>query len=251
MSYTINKLALLAGVSTRALRYYDHIGLLQPSSVMRNGYRLYDQKALLRLQQILFFKELEFSLDEIKKILDNPNFDQVVALKDQRRLLELQQQRLQGLVKTINKTIATMTHKTTINDEALYTSFNQEEIKQYAQEVKERWGNTDAYKQSQERTKHWTKEDYKKIQTVTNALTKKIAEAMSKGPSDSQIQKLIAEHYQGISVFYDCSMDMYKNLGQMYVDDLRFTAYYEKFSSGLAVFMRDAIAIFVKKNKHD
>lgn len=249
MSYTIHKLALLAGISTRSLRYYDQIGLLKPSSLMKNGYRLYDHQALLRLQQILFFKELEFPLEEIKKILDNPDYDQTIALKDQRRLLELKQRRLQGLVKTINTTINSMTHKTNLDDQELYTNFNEEEINQYAEEAKKRWGHTEAYKQSQERTKHWTKEDYKKIQAAGNALTTKIAEAMSKGVRDNSVQALISEHHQGINAFYDCSLEMYQNLGQMYVDDPRFTAYYEKFAQGLALFIREAIAVYCQQQK--
>jgi DNA-binding transcriptional MerR regulator len=251
MTYTIHKLALLAGISTRALRYYDQIELLQPSSVMRNGYRVYDQQSLLRLQQILFFKELEFPLNEIKKILDNPNFDQVGALKDQRCLLELKQKRLQGLVKTINTTIKHMTNRTMPLDAELYDAFADEEMKQYADEAKKRWGNTEAYKQSQERTKHLTKADIKKIKEDGNIFTQKIADAMPKGPKDSEVQVLIAEHYKGINFFYECSLEMYQNLGQMYVDDSRFTAYYEKFAPGLAVFMKDAITFYCQKNKPD
>ncbi len=249
MSYTIHKLAQLAGVSTRTLRYYDQIGLLKPSGVQKNGYRVYSQESLLRLQQILFFRELEFSLEDIQRIMNNPQFDQIAALKDQRHLLELRKKRLEGLVKTITKTIKHMTNKTMPSDRELYDAFADEEVKQYAEEAKERWGNTEAYKQSQERIKQWTKADAERIKEEGNALTKKIADMMSKGPTDKDVQVLIAEHYKGINVFYDCSLEMYKNLGQMYVEDSRFTAYYEKFAPGLALFMQQAIHYFCQAHK--
>ena len=249
MSYTIHKLATLAYISTRTLRYYDQIGLLKPSTIQKNGYRFYDQTALIRLQQILFFKELEFPLLEIKKILDNPNYNQIQGLKDQRRLLELKQRRLQSLVKTITKTITSMNTKTTVTDNDLYNNFDEQEIKEYTREAKQRWGNTEAYRQSQERTKHWTTADYKKIQEQGNILTKKIADAMSRKPDDSVVQSLISEHFQSIKIFYDCSLEMYQGLGEMYVDDHRFAAYYEKHAPGLAVFMRDAITVYCQQNK--
>ena len=139
-----------------------------------------------------------------------------------------------------------MNNKTVQSDDELYFAFADEEMKAYAEEAKQRWGNTDAYKQSQERSKHWTKADVKKIKEAGIALTRKIAAVMKKGPEDTDVQKLIFEHYQSINTFYDCSFEMYQNLGKMYIDDLRFTAYYEKFSSGLAQFMYEAINCFCK-----
>lgn len=252
MSYTVHEVAALANISVRTLHYYDQIGLLAPESVRSNGYRLYGQPQMERLQQILFFRELEFSLEEIKDLLGSPRFNRAEALRDQRRLLELKKARLSKLIKTVTKTIDDMETEKPTKDETrqtgrgsdLYGSLSQSEIDAYKEEARQKWGHTEAYKQSRERTKHWTKEDYKRIGEEGQRHTQSIADLMDKGIDDPEVQAKIAQSRQNISVFYDCSLEMFRNLGQMYVDDPRFTAHYEKFRTGLAVFMRDAIALY-------
>lgn len=241
MTYTIHQLATLANISSRTLRYYDKIGLLAPDAFQKNGYRVYSDKSLIRLQQILFFKELDFSLKEIAQILSDPDFKRLPVLEDQAALLQLKKQRLQKIIKTINNTIMSMKIQKKLSDQELYDSFDSKEIDAYAEEAKQRWGNTEAYTQSQERTKNYSKDDYRRIHDEGITLTRKIAHAMSKGPDSPEVQALIKLHYQSINQFYDCSLEMYLGLGEMYVADERFTAYYEKFADGLALFMRDAI----------
>lgn len=249
MKYSVHQLAELAGVSIRTLHYYDQIGLLEPAIIEENGYRQYDQEQLIKLQQILFFKELEFSLSQIKQMVNAFDFDRGEALKDQKKLLILKHRKIGELIKTIDKTINQMKGGDNMKTDDLYQGFSDPEIDQYKDEVKARWGKTEAYRQSQERTKNWTKADYDRIKKAAQELTQKIAELKNKGLSveQSEVQVLIDQHYEGLRTFYEPNYEMYQGLGQMYVDDPRFTAFYEKFTHGLALFMRDAIVFFVKE----
>lgn len=239
--YSINQLATLAGVSVRTLHYYDEIGLLTPDHVKDNGYRYYGEKQLLLLQQILFFKELEMPLSEVKKIMGSTYFDRGMVLKDQKNLLNLKMKRLKKIIHTIDKTLSSMNNNHTINDEELYDAFNDAEMKQYHEEAKQRWGNTDAYKQSMERVSKMTKAQMDKLKADGKAHLKAIADAMPKGISHPDVQALIAKSHEGINFFYDCSLEMFRNLSNMYVEDPRFKATYENVAPGLAQFMRDAI----------
>lgn len=249
--YTVNMMAKIAGVSIRTLHYYDKIGLLKPSGVRKNGYRYYGEKELAKLQQILFFRELEFPLADIAWMVNAPNFNAQKALKDQKKLLELKRKRIENLLTTIEKTLKGGETMTTYD---MFGSFDQDTLDKYKEEAKARWGNTDAWKQSQRRTKGWTKTDYARIAKKGAEWTKKLAELRDKGcAADSpEIQEMIDQHYNGLRTFYEPNYEMYKGLGQMYVDDPRFSAYYEKFGKGLAVFMRDAMCCYAdKRGKRD
>ncbi len=250
MSYTVHELAALADVSVRTLHYYDQIGLLKPESLAANGYRQYGRPQLERLQQILFFRELEFPLDEIRELLDSPRFDRAEALRDQRRLLELKRSRLNRLIRTVTGTLNDMenTNQPFSSDPTaaapLQGSLSQSQIDAYKAEARQKWGKTDAYKQSQERTKHWTKADYQRNEAERLARVGEIVALMDRGIADPAVQAKMAEVRHSLEVFYDCSLEMFRSLGQMYAADERFAAYYEKFRPGLAVFMRDAIALY-------
>lgn len=244
MAYSVQQLAKLANTSVRTLHYYDEIGLLSPSRVSRNGYRQYGEAELLRLQQIMFFRELDFPLVDIKRILSSPYFDMAAALTDHRKLIELKKKRLNKLLVTIDQTIKKLNHETIMKDEELYDSFGDEEMKGYAEEAKQRWGSTDAYKQSQARVSKMTKTQMAQLKEDGKKHTQVIADAMDLGVESPVVQDLIAKSHAGVNFFYDCSLEMFRNLGQMYVDDPRFAAYYEKFRPGLAVFMRDAINVY-------
>ena len=246
MSYTVQKLSKLAGVSVRTLHYYDEIGLLKPSRVKNNGYRFYEEPELLRLQQILFFRELDFPLDRIKFIIDSPSFDMKESLMGQRHLIELKKNRLTKLIKTIDKTIKKINKEITMQDEELYGNLTKEEYEKYTAEAKERWGHTDAWKQSEERVKKMGKEGLQKVQKEGEKLTLEIANAMKQGldPKSREVQLLIERHYEGLRAFYEPNPEMYKGLANMYVDDERFKAFYEKVESGLAEYLRDGMIYF-------
>jgi DNA-binding transcriptional MerR regulator len=241
MAYTVKQLGNLAHISVRTLHFYDETGLLKPAHIAKNGYRFYGEKELLRLQQILFFRELDFPLEEIKQIIDDPKFSIVEALKDHKKQIELKRKRLTGLLETIDKTIKKMSNKKDMKDEELYQDFDTEDMKKYQQEAKEKWGNTKAYKQSQERTKNWKKEDYARVKKESEDLMNEIVKVMPKGPTSPEMQELVQKWRDGINQFYDTNLEMCRNLATMYVEDARFTATYEKYHEGLAVFMRDAI----------
>ncbi len=251
MEYTIQKLAKSAGVSVRTLHYYDEVGLLCPKRNSKNDYRFYENNDLLKLQQILFFRELDFPLLEIKNILSSPSFDMRKALKDQRKLIEIKKNRLGKLIKTIDKTINSITKKTNMNNDELYGNFSKEEAEKYAKEAKERWGNTNAYKQSTERVKKMGKDGMKKVMDESSKITLEIAKNMKDGidPKILQVQKLFERHYKWLSAFYEPSLEIYKGLAIMYVEDPRFKKTYEDIAVGLAVYMRDGMLEYVRQNR--
>lgn len=244
MKYTAQKLATLANISVRTLHYYDEIGLLKPSFIKSNGYRVYEDVELARLQQILFFRELEFPLEDILKIMTSTNFKTVEALVDQKKLLELKMNRLAKLAQAVEKTIQTMKGNTTMTNDDMFASFADDQMKEYAAEAKKRWGNTDAYKQSMERTKHWTKTDYQNATQNWKIFMQKLAKAVDNGIESEQFQQLIKEQHQSIEQYYDCSLEMYRELGKMYVADERFRQNYDKYKPGLAEAVRDGIAFY-------
>jgi DNA-binding transcriptional MerR regulator len=244
MSYTIQKLATLAGVSVRTLHHYDAIGLLTPTRDEENGYRVYEEAELLTLQQILFYRELEVPLEEIKTMLHRSDFTLVSALQKHREALQHKQKRLEKLLKTIDTTLLKLQTHHDMPDEELYDAFKDEDVKPYQDEAHVRWGNTDAYQQSMARVSKLTKAQMNDLKAKGAALTERLAAVMKKNPAGPEAQALIEEHYHGIQFFYDCPLSMYENLGEMYVNDPRFTAYYDKFRPGLAVFLRDAIKIY-------
>lgn len=244
MSYTVQQLARLANTSVRTLHYYDAIGLLSPSRVSENGYRRYEEPELLKLQQILFFRELDLPLADIKRILQSPYFDLTAALIDQRRLLELKKKRLAKLITTINQTIKKLNHQSNMKDEELYDAFADEDTKAYAAEAKERWGNTDAYKQSQARVSKMTKVQMQELKEDGEKHLQALAKAMDLGVDSPEVQALIKKSHANVNFFYDCSVEMFRNLGKMYVTDPRFTATYEKVRPGLAAFVHQAIELY-------
>jgi DNA-binding transcriptional MerR regulator len=249
MSYTVQKLATLAGISVRTLHYYDEIGLLRPAGVKKNGYRYYEEAELLQLQQILFFRELDFPLEDIKRVLSSPAFNMSEALRDQKKLIELKKTRLTKLVQTIDKTLKKINKQTIMKDEELYGNFSKEEMERYTEEAREKWGKTEAFKQSEARVKKMGKEGLKRVLEESGKITVEIAECLKSGaPATSEkTQKLITKHYAGLRAFYEPNLELYQGLAEMYVVDDRFKQNYEKVAKGLAEYMRDGMMEFVKR----
>lgn len=246
MAYTVNQLAKLAGITPRTLRFYDKAGLLSPAGHHANGYRHYGDKEMIRLQQILFFRELDFPLGEIKSMLESPTFDVKESLAYQKRLLTLKKRRLEKIISSIDATVRTMQNNQQPTDRDIYGDWaTDEEIASYKKEAKERWGNTDAYKQTQERTKHYTKEDWAKLRDDGDKFMKSVVAVMAKGPTSPEMQEKIAQHYNSLRTFYEPNLEMYRGLANMYVADPRFTKYYEKYAPGLAEFFKEAMLYWV------
>jgi len=243
-AYTVHQLAEMAGVSVRTLHHYDQIGLLKPSSRTEKGYRQYAQADLLRLQQILFYRELDFPLREIQRALDEPGFDPVKALRAHRRELERRAGRLERLLNTIDKTILKLTEETmTLTDDELYAGFTKEERETYPREAEERYGG-EQVRQSVERARKLTKAQWAMQKKEGEEVPRLLAARMDKDPGDPEVQALIARHCATIKVFYEVTAEIYRGLGQMYVDDPRFRANYDRFKPGLADFMKLAMEYY-------
>lgn len=248
MPYTVHQLANIAGISVRTLHYYDEVGLLQPSRSAKNGYRTYNDQDLLKLQQILFFRELEFPIADIQRIMQSPTFDMRRALEDHKQLIELKRKRLTALIRTINKTVGKLDMKTDMNDEELYAAFAKSEGDKYAAEAKERWGHTDTYQESARRVAKFTGADWKRISVETDAIMKGLVANRDKGAKAPEVQAFIARHYASLREFYEPNLEMYKGLADMYVGDPRFAAHYEQYGAGMAQFMHDAMHEYVRKH---
>lgn len=240
MAYTVQKLGEIAGVSVRTLHYYDEIGLLKPSYIKNNGYRYYEEAELLKLQQIMFFRELDFTLEEIKRILHSPDYDALQALQDQKKILETEIKRLHGLLTTIDKTVKKMNGKVKMDDKELYGSFTKEEVEQYRKEARQKYGNY------HDKTEKMSREELNKLLEDGNVITMKIVELIKNDhkPSDPEIQEQVEKHYVYMNKFWDCDYDAYKGLGHLYVDDERFTKNIDKAHEGLSAFLREAMAFY-------
>ncbi len=249
MSYTINQLAKLANISVRTLHHYDQIGLLDSKRNSKNQYRVYEEDDLLKLQQILFFKELDFKLEDIKGIVENPNFDIASALKDHKHMLLSKRKRLDSLLKTIDKTINRVTKNKKMKDEELYDSFTKEEMEELAAEAKQRWGHTDAYKESEQKMRSMTKEGMDKIKAEGDMILKRGAELVDHDIESPEVQTLISEHYAHLSNFYTPNPTMYKGLAEMYISDTRFKSHFEKYHPKLPQFMHDAMIAWIKNQE--
>ena len=243
-AYTVSQLAKMAGVSVRMLHHYDHLGLLTPSARTAAGYRLYEEQDLLRLQQILFFKELDLPLNQIRDILGDPAFDQVQALKSHRRLLEKRTERLARLLKTIDKTILRLTEDSMeMTDAELYEGFTPEQIERYEREVNERYDPV-LVEESKRRIRKMSKAQWQAVKQAGDEITQSIAALADKAPGDPEVQKFIARHHAWIENFYPASAEVYRGLGQLYAEHPEFRARYDQYRPGLADFMQAAMAYY-------
>lgn len=254
MAYKIKEVADMVGVSVRTLHHYDQIGILKPDSVTAAGYRIYTELDLERLQQVLFFKELDFSLQEIKEILDNPNFDRKHALKTHRELLIEKKKRLDQIIKSVDKTIDSIEGGKDMNNKEMFEGFDMTEIEiakeKYADETKKKYGDSDAYKESIKKTSKYTKENWARINTISGQIYEKIVANMDKGIADVEVQKAVDELRQQITDnFYNCTIEIFRGLGELYVYDKRFTVNIDKYKEGLAKFLSEAMYYYCDKAK--
>ena len=239
MKMQIKKFAELTGVSVRTLHYYDEIGLLKPSSVDRfTGYRYYDESSVLRMQEILFYRELDFSLKSIAEILSSPNYDREKALKEQKKLLTLKKERLERLILSIDNAV---------KGENVMSAFDNSEFEAYKAETKEKWGNTKAYAEFSEKTKEYSKERFADINAGLEDIFRDFAELMQSGaePSSNDAQALVKKLQDYITeYYYTCTDEILVGLGQMYLADERFKNNIDKYASGTAEFVSKAIRIY-------
>ncbi len=249
MDYTISTLARLAGVSTRTLRYYDEIGLLRPKDLTDAGYRVYGTQEVDTLQQILFYREMGVGLDDIKSIITSSNYMRLSALEAHLAALLNERSRVDAMIKNVQKTIASEKGETIMTDkekfEGLKDKLIRENEENYGEEVRARYGE-DAVDQSNAKLKGMSQQQYARMQALSDQISETLKAAMStKDPAGELAQKACALHKEWLMCTWSSySREAHKGLAQMYVDDERFTAYYEKIAPGCAVFLRDAIMVF-------
>ncbi len=239
MKMQIKEFASFTGVSVRTLHYYDEIGLLKPAAVDRHsGYRFYDESSLLRMQEILFYRELDFSLKSIKEILSSPDYNKNEALKQQQKLLILKKERLERLISAIDGAV---------KGEAVMTAFDNSEFENYKAEVKEKWGNTDAYKEHSEKTKDYSTDKWNSLAGGMNDILAEFSECRKNGhsPDSAEAQSLVQKLQSHISDnYYTCTKEILAGLGQMYVLDERFRSNINKHGDGTAEFISSAIEAY-------
>lgn len=239
---TVNEVRKLTGVSIRTLQYYDTIGLLPPTEYTEAGYRLYDDTAMERLQQILLFRELEFPLKEIRRIIDSPDFNRNKALEQQMKLLTMKKEHLEGLISFARKIKETGVNKMD------FQVFNTTKMDEYTKKAKEQWGQTAEYKEYEEKTSKQSLEAQKQALQNFMLIFVEFGKMMDKKPEDSDVQLKVKEFQDYITDhFYKCSNEILKGLGEMYVSGGEFTENIDKAAGdGTAVFVAKAIDIYCK-----
>src|SRR6266550_5107922 len=230
MSYAVGEVAGLAGVTVRTLHHYDEIGLLSPGERSPTGYRRYGEADLERLQQILYYRELGFSLEEIATILDDPTADAATHLRRQHRLLTERVERLQKMVAAIEYAMEAQQVGISLTPEERFEVFGAFEPDEHAEEAEQRWGETEAYRESQRRVGRYTKDDWTALKAEAGENGNALAAAMQAGtpPDSAEAMDLAEAHRQHITKwFYECGYEIHTGLGQMYVADDRFRANYD------------------------
>lgn len=245
MKMQIKEFAKLTCVSVRTLHYYDEIGLIKPALVdAQNGYRFYDENSLLRMQEILFYRELDFPLKSILEILSSPDYDKQKALAEQRKLLELKKERLERIIDALDGAT-----KGKVTMAAFDNSDYETARKQYEVEAKQRWGKTDAYKEHEQKSANYSKDKWQEVNDGLMVIFTKFAECMKKGhTADSDDAQVLVKELQNYITenYYTCTKEILAGLGQMYVADERFKANIDKNGDGTAEFVSKAIEIYCK-----
>ena len=253
MEYTIVKLARLSGLSTRTLRYYDEIGLLRPARLKQNGYRVYGQQQVDRLQQILFYRELGVRLEEIGKLIGAKDFDRQQALCSHLAELNREKARLEKLIDNVTRTISAMKGETTMTDRDKFEGFKREQIeeneKKYGVELRQRYGDEEV-NASNVKLAGMSEGDWQRMQELEKEIAELLRAAVETGdPACAEAQKACELHKQWLCMTWKkgaYSKQAHRAMGEMYVSDERFSAYYDAIAPGCAAFFNDALAIYCK-----
>jgi DNA-binding transcriptional MerR regulator len=254
VNYSVKQIAQLAGVSVRTLHLYDQVGLLKPAVRTRAGYRQYGEAELLRLQQILFYRELDMPLKAIAEILNDPHFDQIRALAGHKTALQVRRDRLSTLLKTIDKTIMNLKNKTMNNAEELYEGLPKEQAASWRREAIDKWGEDNVLR-SEKALLEMDKLDLDQLKADQKDIAQRLKLLLaSKAPESDEVQEQIARHYANIRSFWgvsdptDLKAETYKGLAELYVADERYTASDGKTDLEFASFMRKGMLYFAEHN---
>lgn len=243
----VKEVADLVGISVRTLHHYDEIGLLIPEDTTESGYRIYSNNNLANLQQILFFRELGFPLKKIKEIMANPKFDRNEALEVQRNMLLEKRRRMDDMITMINKTIKNSKGEITMSEKEKFKGFDFSS-NPYEQEARERWGDA-AVDESNIKISSMSKDQQKALGEEFDRIYRHLATLQDLPPDSAAAQEGIEEWFVYLNKLGSYSLEAFKGLGQMYVDDVRFTKNIDKYGEGLALFMRDAMAVYADEGK--
>lgn len=251
MDYTVKQLASLAGVSVRTLHHYDKTGLLKPARIGENRYRYYGPDELMRLQHILFFRELGFGLREISILLDSDSFDTLRALRLHGRKLQQRREKLEMLQRTIERTIKHLQGEIAMNHEELFKGFSEENRDEHRRALIEYYGDEAADKidESFERTKDWTPQDYEEHKQKMDGINRRFSRALEQGsaPGSEVALKLVGELHEYVNQFWSADKEAFKAMGTMYVENPDFRATYDAWHPELAHYVRDAIHTWCDK----
>jgi MerR family transcriptional regulator, thiopeptide resistance regulator len=244
--YTVKQLSDLAQVSVRTLHYYDEIGLLIPSQVGANGYRYYDDSAVLRLQQILFYREIGMELMQIKDVLDSPNFDLITALKSHRALLLEKSERLLNLVSTVDSTIQHLQGEKTMSKRQLFEAFSDEKQKEYEREARLTYG-PDKVNESVKRWAGYTQAQKEAIGNEGNQVYNDLVDAIEAGksPTSEDVQAILQRWHDHLRYFYEPTLDILRGLGELYNTHPGFITNFAKIHPQLGEYMREGINQYV------
>ncbi|WP_329219874.1 MerR family transcriptional regulator [Streptomyces sp. NBC_01485] len=243
-SYSVGQVAGFAGVTVRTLHHYDEIGLLVPGGRSHAGHRRYDDADLDRLQRILFYRELGFPLEEVAALLDDPAADPRAHLRRQHELLTARIERLRQMAAAVEHAMEARKMGINLTPEEKFEVFGDKDPERYAEEAEQRWGGTEAYAESQRRVARYTKEDWKRLQAEVDDWGGRYAGlvAADEPPTGEAAMDLAEEHRRHIGRwYYDCPYEMHRSLGEMYVSDERFKAFYDAMHPGLAEHLKEAI----------
>jgi DNA-binding transcriptional MerR regulator len=239
--HPVGELSTLAGVTVRTLHHYDEIGLLIPSERSATGYRLYSYADLERLQEILVWRQLGFALEDIGALLDDPAHDRETALRRQRELVGSELERLRATARALDAALAAHRQGDQMQPESMFEGFDPT---RYEEETRERWGDTDAYRESARRTAGYGEPEWTQIRAEADGVVADFARLLAAGgPADGAEAGAVAERHRRhiIRWFYDVSPSMHRNLAAMYIADARFAASYERVAPGLAQYVHDAV----------
>lgn len=243
---TVKQLSKLAGVTPRTLHHYDEIGLLKPSRVGQNGYRYYGEESILRLQQILFYRELGFPLEDIKKIMGRRDFDLMGALRSHKEALQKQVERLDRLIQTVDNTINHLKGQIIMSNKAYFEGFSEEEQERYAVEAEELYG-AESVRASMNKWKAYSANERKRIMEEGSKNYTDMVAAMPKGPGSPEAQAIVERWRNHMEYFWTPGLDQLLALVNGYHDDPRFKATFDKMDPNLAAFMREAVRVYVEK----
>jgi DNA-binding transcriptional MerR regulator len=246
--FTVKQLSKLAGVTPRTLHHYDSIGLLKPSRVGENGYRYYGEESLLRLQQILFYRELGLPLEEIRQIVGRRDFDLLPALESHKTELRKRIERLERLIQTVDNTISHLKGKTNMSKKQLFAAFTEEEEQKYAAEAEQMYDPA-TVKESNRKWKSYSAADKQRILDEGNQVYADLLAAMPKGADSAEAQACVERWRKHMEYFWTPNLEQLLGLADLYNVDPRFKANFDKADPRLAAFMKEAVSIYVEKRK--